>query len=143
MDNNSEEPFADRLATLLGAWRQVTQILQSTDYVAEDANKVLHPVLRHTLNLMLDGDWSKTARPNDLTYIQQTISEFLPTLDKGHRFRYRCTYVLANLEQPWGHPVLQRMIQSDGIGDSSDPDDTAAATLTEGLTTTLCKCLNN
>lgn len=113
--------FADRMRTLISAWRSVVILLDST--TPDACDNVMHLVLRHTLHTMLMGQWATTTIA-DRTYIRQQIETCIPLVEScSQNSLHRCRYILAQLDQPWEHPILRSLM---GL-DDDDADEAEAS----------------
>lgn len=111
------------MQALISAWRSVVILLDCT--TPDACDNVMHLVLRHTLHTMLTGKWN-TCPALDRECIRQQVNLCVP-LVKNHspNSLHRCQYILAHLDDPWGHPILQRIMGNvDDVDEEYDDEHT-------------------
>lgn len=62
----------------------------------------------------MQGEWKQVAKDH-LALIKAKINECLPLLelDQYQHAKYRCTYILDTIDEPWTHPTLKSILESD------------------------------
>lgn len=115
--------FGDRMALILGAWRESAVLLERTSN--EAAERVMRETIRETLQLMLSGQWHMSVYDSDRRQLRAQIDVCMQLVQRCATLVHRCRYLLDNMDDPWGHPTLERLM---GMR-AADGDDTATADL--------------
>lgn len=71
---------------------------------------------RHTLYLVLQGEWPKLS-PATKTHLSVTLQRCANLLS-NHNAAPRCKTLIGLVNDPWGHPILHRILNG-----ASDVDD--------------------
>lgn len=74
------------------------------------------PFVRHTLYLVLQGEWPKLS-PATKTHLSVTLQRCANLLS-NHNAAPRCKTLIGLVNDPWGHPILHRILNG-----ASDVDD--------------------
>ena len=74
------------------------------------------PFVRHTLYLVLQGEWPKLS-PATKTHLSVTLQRCAGLLS-NHNAAPRCRTLVGLVNDPWGHPILHRILNG-----ASDVDD--------------------
>lgn len=65
--------------------------------------------------MVFQTQWAK-IETDHLTSLKDGINACIPILEKHLHFAnalYRCKYIVANMDKPWSHPTLTRIINQD------------------------------
>lgn len=138
---NSHVQISERFSLLSDAWAHAYNLV---NLCADNADKIMHLVVCHTLELMLmvnklrvrcqwvdartyllthihlQGEWRKVPA-DGLEAIKIILNSCIPKLQSKQfqHIKYRCTYILNNIDEPWGDPTLSGILNSTDGNDGS------------------------
>ncbi|XP_037925483.1 uncharacterized protein LOC119660779 isoform X2 [Hermetia illucens] len=102
--------YSSRIDKLHIAWQCATILVGNS--TAEACKNLLYWVLRHTLHLMLVGEWTTlpTEKRNE---IRTNILQALPKIQNSPNSANRCEYILQHFDNPWGDKRLLTVLHGD------------------------------
>ncbi|XP_070157004.1 serine-rich adhesin for platelets isoform X2 [Polyergus mexicanus] len=103
---DSKKKYSDKVSALLSAWEYVTNYIPAAP--PEAIQSVIEWAHRHTLTLVLRGEWPKLA-PVAKTHLCVTLQRCASQLVQ-HPVAPRCTALLALVNNPWTHPILTSIL---------------------------------
>ncbi|XP_033610891.1 serine-rich adhesin for platelets isoform X3 [Cryptotermes secundus] len=112
--NDPKKRYPDKVNALLSAWEHVTAFIATSAHEASET--LIDWVHRHTLYLVLQGEWPKLS-PATKTHLSVTLQRCASLLS-NHNAAPRCRTLIGLVNDPWGHPILHRILNG-----ASDVDD--------------------
>ncbi|XP_018329586.1 uncharacterized protein LOC108739956 isoform X2 [Agrilus planipennis] len=110
---NSGSPFTEKIPCLIEVWKQAR--LYS---VEPQKNYVIHLMdwlKRHTLNIILTGDWKKYKDIYEDVLINEVAHCELAFKRYNPNFSLRCKKLAEIIRDPWGNNVLHRLLNRSDI----------------------------
>ncbi|XP_036149144.1 uncharacterized protein LOC105836382 isoform X2 [Monomorium pharaonis] len=104
--SDSKKKYSDKVSALLSAWEHVTNFIPAAQ--PEAIQSLIEWAHRHTLTLVLRGEWPKLS-PVAKTHLCVTLQRCLSQLGQNSAAP-RCTALLALVNNPWTHPVLDSIL---------------------------------
>ncbi|EZA47798.1 hypothetical protein X777_15231 [Ooceraea biroi] len=103
--SDSKKKYGDKVNALLSAWGYVANYISAAS--SEDTQSLIEWVHRHTLTLVLRGEWPKwpVAKTHLCVMLQKCVSQLVQ-----HPAASKCTSLLALVNNPWKHPVLDSIL---------------------------------
>ncbi|KAI4497985.1 hypothetical protein M0802_006809 [Mischocyttarus mexicanus] len=104
--NDNKKKYGDKVNALLSAWEHVTNFIPGA--TPEAAQSLIEWAHKHTLKLVLRGEWPKLA-PATRTHLSVTLQRCASHLVQ-HPDAPRCTALIALVHNPWTHPALDSIL---------------------------------
>ncbi|XP_077278451.1 uncharacterized protein LOC143906317 isoform X1 [Temnothorax americanus] len=104
--SDSKKKYSDKVNALLSAWEHVTNYIPAAP--PEAIQSLIEWAHRHTLTLVLRGEWPKIGA-SAKTHLCVTLQRCAYQLVQ-HPAGPRCTALLALVNDPWTHPVLDSIL---------------------------------
>ncbi|KAI4484504.1 hypothetical protein M0804_007070 [Polistes exclamans] len=104
--SDSKKKYGDKVNALLSAWEHVTNFIPGAP--PEAAQSLIEWAHKHTLKLVLRGEWPKLA-PATRTHLSVTLQRCASHLVQ-HPAAPRCTALIALVHNPWTHPALDSIL---------------------------------
>ncbi|XP_029177143.1 LOW QUALITY PROTEIN: uncharacterized protein LOC114945203 [Nylanderia fulva] len=126
--SDSKKKYSDKVSALLAAWEYVTNYIPAAP--PEAIQSVIEWAHRHTLTLVLRGEWPKLA-PVAKTHLCVTLQRCATQLVQ-HPAAPRCTALLTLVNNPWAHSSLDSILN--GQPNSEDEEEFCCSEKGELLT---------
>ncbi|XP_015111213.1 mucin-5AC [Diachasma alloeum] len=104
--SDSKKKYGDKVNALLSAWTQVTNYIPTAS--PEDTQNLIEWVHKHTLDLVLRGEWPKLTQATK-THLGVTLQRCANHLAQ-HPAAAICTSLISFVHNPWSNPVLVKII---------------------------------
>ncbi|XP_011307014.1 uncharacterized protein [Fopius arisanus] len=114
--SDSKKKYGDKVNALLSAWTQVTNYIPTAS--PEDTQKLIEWVHKHTLDLVLRGEWPKLTQATK-THLGVTLQRCANHLAQ-HPAASICTSLISFVHNPWSNPVLVKIISRTADEDRND-----------------------
>ncbi|XP_021917693.1 mucin-3A-like isoform X3 [Zootermopsis nevadensis] len=114
--SDPKKKYPDKVNALLSAWEHVTAFIATSAHEASET--LIDWVHRHTLYLVLQGEWPKLS-PATKTHLSVTLQRCANLLS-NHNAAPRCKTLIGLVNDPWGHPILHRILN--GAEDLDDSE---------------------
>lgn len=75
-------------------------------------------ILSEFRSFVLQAQWSKMEK-NIIVQMKAKIQECMPKLTDGSNAKNRLIYIINNMDEPWGHPTLKRIMHEDRQPDAA------------------------
>ncbi|KAK4871758.1 hypothetical protein RN001_015882 [Aquatica leii] len=106
--NNRTESFTNKVESLIEVWKQVSQcrLTEHKQYVVH----LMDWLKLHTLNIVLTGDWKKLKDTYEERLLKEVKHCEMLLLHSNNIFSLRCRKLAEVIKDPWGSPVLGRLL---------------------------------
>lgn len=100
--------FEEKIPTLVTVWLSLKELIQNSQ--SKSIDRIIEWAQRHTLNLVLHGDWaSQAAALKDNLY--SVVEDFDATLSRcGNLTTRRCKKLIEVIKDPWGDVTLCKIL---------------------------------
>ncbi|KAF5289285.1 hypothetical protein FQR65_LT11906 [Abscondita terminalis] len=108
--NNRTESYTNKVESLIEVWKQVSQcqLTEHKQYVVH----LMDWLKLHTLNIVLTGDWKKYKDKYEERLLKEVKRCEMLLAHSNNIFSLRCRKLAEVINDPWGNPILRRMLNS-------------------------------
>lgn len=106
--------YEEKIPTLITVWTSLKEAIVNFTAHTRVVDKILEWVQRHTLNLVLHGDWAKQSQTlkNSLHCVVRDFDEILS--QHGNISSSRCKGLIKVIKDPWGDSILNKILNGAG-----------------------------